>query len=187
MAKINYINAEQLREINESEGLVIIDIREHDEYRREHIPGAVNLPVNNFDYATANKLCSSAKTVVIHCLSGNRTRINESKFKQLPIDEVMILDGGINAWKRLGCVIVKNNKAPLPLMRQVQMIAGLLILAGVILGYIVSPGFLLISGFVGLGLFIAGATGYCGMANLLMLLPYNKANGCNNGCAPKRN
>ncbi len=67
-------------------------------------------------------------------------------------------------------------------MRQVQIIAGFLIVLGVALSYTVSKDFILLSGFVGLGLLVAGVTGFCGMANLLMLLPYNKNNGCNNSC-----
>ena len=60
-------------------------------------------------------------------------------------------------------------------MRQVQIAAGALILAGVILSVTVNPAFLGLSAFVGAGLTFAGVTGWCGMAHLLALMPWNKA------------
>lgn len=59
-------------------------------------------------------------------------------------------------------------------MRQVQIAAGALVLLGVILGYGVAPGFFLISGVVGAGLLFAGISGFCGMARLLMKMPWNR-------------
>ena len=59
-------------------------------------------------------------------------------------------------------------------MRQVQIVAGSLVLLGVVLGTTVSPLFLLLSGFVGAGLVFAGLSGWCGMAQLLALAPWNR-------------
>ena len=70
---------------------------------------------------------------------------------------------------------MQSGKGPLPIMRQVQIVAGSLALAGVVLGFAVHPGFFVLSGVVGAGLLQAGATGSCMMATLLMKLPYNRA------------
>jgi hypothetical protein len=45
----------------------------------------------------------------------------------------------------------------------------------VVLGTAVNPWFLGLSLFAGLGLVFAGATGFCGMARVLMMMPWNKA------------
>ena len=45
---------------------------------------------------------------------------------------------------------------------------------GVILGTLVAPAFYGISAFVGAGLLVAGTTGFCGMARLLALMPWNR-------------
>ena len=70
--------------------------------------------------------------------------------------------------------MAKDSSQPLPLMRQVQIAAGSLALLGVILGYAVSSAFFLLSGFVGAGLILAGVTGFCGMARLLAIMPWNR-------------
>jgi rhodanese-related sulfurtransferase len=60
------------------------------------------------------------------------------------------------------------------MMRQVQIVAGSLVLIGVCLGWLVAPGFFALSAFVGAGLTFAGISGFCGMAKLLALLPWNR-------------
>jgi hypothetical protein len=39
---------------------------------------------------------------------------------------------------------------------------------------LVTPGFFALAGFVGAGLTFAGVSGFCGMARLLALLPWNR-------------
>jgi len=88
--------------------------------------------------------------------------------------DVAHLKGGLPSWKQAGLPTKVDRKAPLPLMRQVQIIAGSLIVLGVVLGYALGPLWFLLSGFVGAGLLFAGVTGHCGMAMMLTKLPYNK-------------
>jgi rhodanese-related sulfurtransferase len=88
-----------------------------------------------------------------------------------------VLKGGVDAWAKLGLPLTVDEKAPLEIMRQVQIVAGLLVLTGVILGFVVAPGWFGLSAFVGAGLTFAGVTGFCGMARLLMLAPWNRRAG----------
>ena len=52
--------------------------------------------------------------------------------------------------------------------------AGSLVLIGVLLGALVRPEFYALSGFIGAGLVFAGVSGFCGMAKLLALMPWNR-------------
>jgi rhodanese-related sulfurtransferase len=81
------------------------------------------------------------------------------------------------AWKRAGYPVVRDPKAPISLFRQVQIVAGSLVLLGTVLGATVSPWFLLLSGLVGAGLVFAGVTNTCAMGMLLAQLPYNRRAG----------
>ena len=85
------------------------------------------------------------------------------------------LEGGLQAWKRAGLPVIADRKAPLPIMRQVQIVAGSLVLLGIVLAVLVSPWFMALSAFVGAGLIVAGITGFCGMANLLLHMPWNRS------------
>ena len=150
---------------------VLIDVREAGEYARENIAGAKPVPLSSFD--PARLPATGGKRLVVHCLSGSRSARALAKLAEAGIDAVN-LTGGIEGWKAAGLPVRENKSAPLPIMRQVQIVAGSLIVAGAALGAYVHPGFHALSAFVGAGLVFAGASGWCGMANLLSLLPYNK-------------
>lgn len=85
-----------------------------------------------------------------------------------------VLDGGVDAWIAAGLPVLEDRRAPLEIMRQVQITAGSLVVAGVALGVLVHPAFYALAGVVGAGLTFAGVTGFCGMARLLALAPWNR-------------
>jgi rhodanese-related sulfurtransferase len=183
MAQVIEITPQELKQFCQQQNILLCDIREPDEHNRERIGEAINTPLSSFHSEDLLRI-GKDKVLVFHCLSGNRTKMNANKFANLNHEKVYILAGGMNEWKKAGYPTIQDEKAPLPIMRQVQMVAGFLIMLGVLLAYVVHPAFIFLSGFVGLGLFFAGASGFCGMANLLMFLPYNKRQ-CQNNCVKK--
>lgn len=60
-------------------------------------------------------------------------------------------------------------------MRQVQAVVGVMVLAGVGLGFFVTPWFFLLDVMAGLGLIQASLSGVCPMENLLAKMPWNRA------------
>lgn len=157
-----------------NQGARLIDIREADEYAREHIADAQLVSLSSLEQG-ARLQASADETLIFHCQSGARSSGNAAKLANAAAPgKAYLLDGGIEAWKRAGLPTQEDKSQPLPLMRQVQIAAGLLTLCGVLLGYTVSAGFFLLSGFVGAGLTVAGMTGFCGMARLLAVMPWNK-------------
>jgi rhodanese-related sulfurtransferase len=60
------------------------------------------------------------------------------------------------------------------LERQVRIAAGLMVLVGTVLGFLVHPGFLGVSALVGAGLIFAGVTDTCAMGLLLARMPWNR-------------
>lgn len=151
---------------------MIVDIREKDEFRRKHIPGAIPWPLSEIQSGNTLYTFPAQSPVIFHCQVGSRTQQNRAALaKTVDGGEFVLLEGGINAWKQAGLPIVKNARQPLPLMRQVQITAGTVVLVGVIAGYNLHQGFFLLSGFVGAGLLFAGISGWYGMANLLAKCP----------------
>lgn len=165
MTRITPVEAQRLIR----EGATLVDIRSPDEYARENIPGAVNVPVD-----ALHRLGSCDGTVVFHCRSGARTEANATRLSAAVGAPCFMIDGGIDAWRRAGFGVHADSRQPLELMRQVQLGAGGMALLGVVLGFLVSPAFFGLSGLVGAGLMVAGATGWCGMAKLLRWMPWNR-------------
>jgi rhodanese-related sulfurtransferase len=155
------------------EGAVLVDIREAAEHARENIPGDRLHPLSSLDRGEAPAL-GDARAVVFYCRSGMRTRTNAQRLAEAGAWDAYVLEGGLEAWRKAGLPVTVDRKQPLPIMRQVQIAAGGLVVVGVALGYLASPWFFLLSGFVGAGLMRAGITGWCGMAMLLERMPWNR-------------
>lgn len=156
-------------------GARLIDIRSADEHARERIPGALNVPLDQI-----GDLRRDEHPIIFHCKSGMRTSANAAKLVAAANGaQTHILLGGIDAWRGAGHATITDRSQPLEIIRQVQITAGALVLAGVLLGLFVAPGFFGLSAFVGAGLMFAGLTGWCGMANMLRVMPWNRRVGLN--------
>ena len=151
---------------------VLVDIREPDEFARRHVRGALSRPVSGFEQAHLK--IEPGKDVIFTCRTGMRTGANCARLAAAVDGEAFVLAGGVDAWAAAGLPVAEDRKAPLEIMRQVQIAAGSLVMLGVLLGLTLHPMFFGLSAFVGAGLAFAGATGFCGMARLLALAPWNR-------------
>ena len=148
----------------------IVDVREPMEFVGGSIPGSRNIPL-----AQISKVPLPEAPLVLVCQSGARSERGVATLRSLGQGESLAdLEGGLLAWEAARLPLEKRRGAPLPLMRQVQISAGALVLIGVVLSQTLAPGWIWLSGFVGAGLIFAGISGFCGMARLLALLPWNR-------------
>ena len=154
---------------------ILVDIREPAEHAREAIPGAKLHSLSTLDAPVLSAMGNpNAPAVIFHCQSGMRTADNAGRLGACGIPEAYILQGGLSGWKAAGYPTRIDRSKPIELQRQVQITAGLLILAGLLLAWLVSSLFLGLSAFVGAGLVFAGVSGWCGMARVLSLMPWNR-------------
>lgn len=155
---------------------LIIDVREKDEFDAEHIESSIPIPLSTFHWqAPALFKALTGKRVLLLCRSGKRAAIAASQATGFSGGiQVEVFEGGIMEWKKQGRPILAFGKSHIPIMRQVQLIAGILVLTSALLSYFLNSAFIIFSGFVGAGLVVAGLTGFCGMAEILARMPWNK-------------
>lgn len=152
---------------------LLIDVREADEFAARHVPGALSRPLSLPDAGPL--ACGTGSSLIFTCLSGKRTQMNAARLAGLSPGPAYLLEGGVQAWGKAGLPLAGREAAqPLPLMRQVQIAAGALVLLGVALSLLVDPAFIGLAAFVGAGLAFAGLSGWCGMARLLAIMPWNR-------------
>ena len=164
------INAHELADQLAEQRVKVIDVREPMEYAGGHISGSLNVPLSRITQADLPR-----GPLVLVCHSGNRSTQALSQLLRLGHSAPLAdLEGGIPAWQQAGLPLRKLKNAPLPLMRQVQIAAGSLVLLGLILSTFVAQPWILLSWFVGAGLVFAGVSGFCGMARLLAAMPWNR-------------
>lgn len=157
---------------------VLIDVREPDEFRAEHIAYANSLPLGNVEALFAQLKLPKDKKVIFHCLKGARgqqacmviANHNAAGYA------IYNIEGGITAWKEAGLPVITQNAQPegVSLFRQVQMVIGMLVAVMVALGFMGLTFGFIVAGFLGAALAMAGITGWCGLSLLLARMPWNK-------------
>lgn len=162
-----------------SPNLYILDVRELDEFKLERVPGSIHLPLSQIDSLAPGLLKPLQPCeLVIMCRSGNRARLAHAQLVSrglLSPERSRVFEGGILEWKKQGRQTEGAGAAGmLPLMRQVQLAAGGLTAAGATAALLGSPGWTYLSLAIGLGLMVAGLTGFCGMAVFLQKMPWNR-------------
>jgi glyoxylase-like metal-dependent hydrolase (beta-lactamase superfamily II)/rhodanese-related sulfurtransferase len=149
---------------------LVLDVRTPLEFESERIEGSVSVPLDQLE-ARLEEIPEAAEVVVV-CRTGVRATVAAEALARAG-RRARVLDGGVVAWRRARLPLRQGRKR-LAVDRQVQLIAGSMVLAGVLLGALVHPAFLALAGFVGAGLTFAGATGTCGLALVLMRMPWNR-------------
>ncbi len=171
-ATLTPLSPEEVKARLDAGRAVLVDIREPDEFARSHVPGARSHPLSGWE--AAHLTVDPDADVVFTCRSGMRTAGACDRLAARVTGDAYVLSGGLDGWTKAGLPVATDAKAPLEIMRQVQIAAGSLVLLGVVLGFAVAPAFFGLSAFVGAGLTFAGATGFCGMARLLTMAPWNR-------------
>ncbi len=173
---MKHISISAFKEVIESESnnstVDFINVCTPSEYKEKHIKGVRSVPLDTL-HSKIDEL-NKKKTVYIHCRSGNRGRQAIERLRSLGVTaELVNVEGGLLAWEEAG-LATGSHTSRLPIMRQVFIGAGGLVLGGILLTHFVGYEFILIPFFVSLGLLISGLTGWCGMALLLSKMPWNK-------------
>lgn len=173
MTVLTPLDAQSLSRRIKAGEITLIDIRESDEFAREHVTGAVSLPLSRLE--AGHVALRSTTPVAFMCRTGMRTQSNCERLAAHVGEPAFVLEGGLDGWKKAGLATQADRKAPLEIMRQVQITAGSIVVLGAVLAATVNPAFIWLSAFIGAGLVFAGASGWRGMAKLLAAMPWNRA------------
>jgi rhodanese-related sulfurtransferase len=128
----------------------LIAVRMPVEFREVHVESARNVPLDRLNVAEVMATRQGAATdpLYVICRSGGRGRQACERFQLAGFSNVVNVEGGTLACVEAGLPVVRGKKA-VSLERQVRIAAGLLVLVGVALGWLVDPAFLGLAAFVG--------------------------------------
>ncbi len=146
---------------------LILDVRSRDEFAREHIPGSLNIPLDEL-LSRKDELLENHGRIVVSCRSGNRAKNAYQTLEQHGFKNLTLLEGGLQNWKRSNQP-TNSFKSGISIMRQVQIIVGVMVLTGLSI-----PAVWYLALIAGVGMLIAGLTDTCMMAVMLQKMPWNK-------------
>jgi rhodanese-related sulfurtransferase len=181
------ISPRQLAGLCKSRRIDLLDVRTPVEFREPHAAPACNLPLDRLDPVTVMEAANGSKDEPLYliCRSGSRGRQAGEMFLAAGFTNVVNVEGGTLAWAECSLPVIRGKKA-ISLERQVRIAAGLLVLLGALLGWLVHPAFVGLAAFVGAGLVFAGITDACGMGLLLARMPWNQTKETASPCCAKK-
>ena len=173
---MKHIHVSSFREVIEAEksnlSIDFINVCTPAEYAEKHISGVRSVPLDELERHVGE--FKKKKTIYVHCRSGRRGVAAIEKLAALGVSaELVNVEGGLLAWEEAGYGTARISFR-ISLMRQTFIAAGALILLGHALALLVAPLAIVLSAAVGVGLLVAGLTGWCGMTMLLARMPWNK-------------
>lgn len=169
------IHAAEVRRMVEAGAAVrLLDVRTPGEFAGGHIDGAVNIPLDQLA-PVASRLAAAEGTLIVICQSGGRAAQACRTLAESGVEAVLMTDG-MNAWNSFGAR-TRQVEGRWSLERQVRFVAGLIVLAAILVSIAWEPARYL-AGMLGAGLVFAAVTNTCAMGMLLAKLPYNKGASC---------
>jgi molybdopterin/thiamine biosynthesis adenylyltransferase/rhodanese-related sulfurtransferase len=100
--RIDEVDPAQARELA-SNGAVLVDVRETEEFAAGHIPGAKHVPRGYLESRIEGAVPDRSKHVILYCASGNRSAYAaRTLVEDLGYEHVESMRGGITLWKDRG-------------------------------------------------------------------------------------
>lgn len=153
---------------------LLIDVRTPAEFEAVHAADAKNIPLDRLDAAALRTEMQSlgCERLLVICQFGKRAQMACEKLAAAGIPVVNV-HGGTAAWDQAGLPVVRG-RVMMSLERQVRIAAGMIVLAGILMGFLLHPALFGLSAFVGAGLVFSGVTDTCPMGLLLARMPWNQ-------------
>jgi rhodanese-related sulfurtransferase len=170
------IPAELQKLLKKQPKLTLLDVRTPVEYAEVHVREARNVPLDGLDprgLFASGQIQRGIKVYLI-CRTDSRSRDAAGIFLRYGFDQTVVIEGGTSAWIKAGLPVERGVVKVISLERQVRIAAGVLVVLGVVLGWLIHPFFYGVSAFVGAGLVFAGVSDWCGMGLLIAKLPWNR-------------
>jgi rhodanese-related sulfurtransferase len=160
----------------------VLDVRSPAEYRAGHIPGAHLIPVDELNTSNLADLIDDAdlradNPLYLTCHAGKRAEKAAQLLREAGLEHLALVQGGTEAWQKAGLPVNKCDSG-LSLERQVHIAVGSLLILKVFFGFTVHELFFVAGAAIGAGLITAGITRWCGMAQLMARMPWNRRRDC---------
>jgi len=107
LRKAPFVGTAELEQLIRDQGAVILDVRRPEEFAAGHLPGALNLNVEDNSFEQRAKSLATNRTYVVHCVHGIRSAQAVDKLNALHFPSVLDYSEGFAAWQRAGKPVEK--------------------------------------------------------------------------------
>ena len=103
--KVNQVSALQSR------GVLLLDVREVDEYTEMHAPGSTLIPLGQLQQRLSEIADYKNLPVAVICRSGNRSAEAIKLLERAGFSAAANVEGGMNAWQKAGLPVLSGKAA----------------------------------------------------------------------------
>jgi len=89
--------------------VVVLDVREREEYRQGYVPGAVSMPRGFLEMRIEEAAADKSAPVIAYCAGGVRSLLAGRILKELGYQDVVSVRGGFTAWKNQGLPVQEDR------------------------------------------------------------------------------
>jgi rhodanese-related sulfurtransferase len=97
-ARIKEVTASEAAQL-QSQGATLIDVREADEFAKEHATGALHLGRGTIELKIEGAVPDAKTPIVCYCGGGSRSALVADNLRQMGYENVASLAGGFKAWR----------------------------------------------------------------------------------------
>lgn len=95
----------------QSQGVLLIDVREPDEYAQVHAPGSRLIPLSQLPQRIKELQAAKDQPIALICRSGNRSGQAQQLLEQAGFSKTVNVQGGMNAWGKAGLPLATGPAA----------------------------------------------------------------------------
>ena len=97
--------------VMQSQGALMIDVREPGEYAAGHAPGTQLIPLGQLERRLSELSAHKDQPVVLICRSGNRSGQAQEMLTKAGFTQAVNVEGGMNAWAQAGLPVLTGPAA----------------------------------------------------------------------------
>ena len=97
--------AEAKAKIDSDASVIILDVREPDEFEKGHIPKAINIPRGLLEFKVTKEIPNKDAQILVYCKSGGRSCLACSTLLEMGYKNAVSIAGGWTAWLKAGYAV----------------------------------------------------------------------------------
>jgi len=93
--------------LDRGDNFLLIDVREDNEYAKDHLPGAIHLGKGIIERDVEERVPDLNTPMILYCGGGFRSALAADNLQKMGYTQVISMDGGIREWREKGFPLTK--------------------------------------------------------------------------------
>ncbi len=107
-AEIKKVTAADVKAaIDSKEKAIILDVRDPDEYKAGHLPGAVHVSRGKLEFTVWDKITDKDAKIYVYCLTAARSALATKTLNDLGFKNAVLMDAHFEEWVKAGYPVAR--------------------------------------------------------------------------------